>query len=330
MDENKTDPLRLIFFGTPFFATQILDALHQASSVQVVAVVTQPDRPCGRGRACKPSAVKVFAQSKGYPVFEPETLKTDDIIDRLFSFHADVFVVAAYGLLLPSPVLEIPPRGCLNVHASLLPKYRGASPIQAALLNDERVTGITIIRMVEELDAGPILMQRAMGIDIVDTAQSLSDQLSELGGRLIVESLHGLKSGSLTCIEQNHAMATYAPKLTKGQGRINWNRPAQVVHNHIRAMHPWPGAFFTLALSIKQSKNIVVHPGEIGKQLPQDSTPGSLLGMRSGKLAIACQDREYLVGKLHPSDGKIMSAQAFYCGYQRHLDNIHCSPETLL
>lgn len=328
MAQDQTREASIVFFGTPPFAATILEALHDAPRVRLKAVVTQPDRPCGRGQVCKPSAVKEFALSNAYPVLQPESLKREETVAQLRSFQADCFVVAAFGLLLPQIILDIPPLGCLNVHASLLPRHRGASPIQAALLQGDKATGITIMRMVAALDAGPILLQRAMAIGLDDTAQTLHDQLAAMGGRMMVEALHGYLSGTLTFIEQNHDLATYAPKLTKDQGRIDWSRSAMEVHNHIRAMHPWPGAYFAFQGAGADPRKVSIHPGVIGDPLPRGATPGSFLGMHAGKLAIACSDRAYLASTLHPSDSRPMDAQAFYCGYLRQVtpgDSI-CNP----
>lgn len=309
----------ILFFGTPPFAAKILDALHGDPDLHVKAVLTQPDRPCGRGQIRKPSAVKEYALSKGYEVLQPASLKSAEIAAVLQSYQADVFIVAAYGLLLPRTILDMPRLVCLNVHASLLPKYRGASPIQAALLCGDRVTGITIMRMVKALDAGPILLQRALAIGLDDTAQTLHDHLADMGGRLTVKALRDLLLGSLTFIEQDHSLATYAPKLTKDHGLIDWNRPAQAVHNHIRAMHPWPGAYFFFPWTVQKSRKVSVHPGSIGDVLPLGTVPGSFQGIQSGQISIACNDRAYLVSTLQPSDAKIMDARAFYCGYLQHV-----------
>lgn len=328
MDQEQAREASIVFFGTPPFAARILGALHDASDLHVKAVVTQPDRPCGRGRVCKPSAVKEYAQALGYQIMQPESLKSGESEAMLRAIQADFFVVAAYGLLLPQKILDIPRLDCLNVHASLLPRHRGASPIQAALLSGDRATGITIMRMVAALDAGPILLQRAMAIGLNDTAQTLHDQLADLGARLIVEALRGYLAGTLTFIEQDHALATYAPKLTKDQGRIDWNRPAGEVHNHIRAMHPWPGAYFFTPGPDSAPRKIIVHPGVIGDTVPHGAAPGALLGLHEGRLAIACTDRAYLLNRLHPSDAKPMDARAFYCGYRRCFapdDNV-CPP----
>lgn len=227
--------------------------------------------------------------------------------------------MAAYGLLLPQPILDIPRHGCLNVHASLLPRHRGASPIQAALLHGDKATGISIMRMVAALDAGPVLLQRALAIGLDDTAQTLHDQLAAMGGRMIVQAIHGYLQGRLRYVEQEHDLATYAPKLTKDQGEINWRQPACNVHNHIRAMHPWPGAFFHIALASGESRKIGVHPGSIGSLMEQGIQPGTIIGLESGQLVIACLDRAYHTPKVHPADAKVMDARAFACGYLRDL-----------
>jgi len=318
MDQEHAREASIVFFGTPPFAAKILEALHHASDLRVKAVITQPDRPCGRGQVCKPSAVKEYAHSQRYQVLQPKSLRSDESEAMLCSLHADFFVVAAYGLLLPQKILSIPRLDCLNVHASLLPRHRGASPIQAALMSKDRETGITIMRMVAAMDAGPILLQRAMAIGLNDTAQTLHDQLADMGARLIVDALRGYLSGALTFIEQDHSLATYAPKLTKEQGRIDWNRPAHDVHNHIRAMHPWPGAYFFIQGADSAPRKLIVHPGDVGDFVPQGTAPGSFLGFHDGRLAIACKDRAYLLNRLHPAGAKPMDAQAFYCGYRRY------------
>ncbi|PTN38223.1 methionyl-tRNA formyltransferase [Desulfonatronum sp. SC1] len=321
-------PLQVVYFGTPPFAARILDDLSTDQQVRILAVVTQPDRPCGRGRTCKPSAVKEAALKTGYPVLQPETLKDPAVVAALEAFQADFFIVAAYGLIFPETLLNLPIHGCLNVHASLLPRYRGASPIQAALLAGDPATGITIMRMAKGMDTGPILLQRAMGIDINDTAQTLHDNLAAQGGRLLLETLARHRAGTLVALEQDHSLATYAPRLTKDMGLIDWNQPARVVHDHIRAMHPWPGAYFFLPGENQTKRKVAVHPGQIGEPLasksavdaPQDAgkpEPGTFIDMHGDMLAIACRDKAYLVRHFHPSDAKRMDAQAFRCGYLR-------------
>jgi len=202
------------------------------------------------------------------------------------------------------------------VHASLLPKYRGAAPIQRAILAGELVTGVTIMRMDPGMDTGPILLQRAMGIGVNETAEGLHDGLAELGGELLVEALERMGEGRLTVIPQDQAKATYAPRLIKAEGEIDWNRPALDVHNHIRAMHPWPGAYFYWqGPARKKPLRITVHPGRIGEELAGDAAPGTILGLAGEDLSIACADRTYLVPKLTPEGKKTMDPEAFYNGY---------------
>ncbi len=319
MDQKSPTATKIVFFGTPDFARSILEALHLADDIEILAVVTQPDRPCGRGQTCRPGPVKRYAVDQGYPILQPASLSSVSTNAQLARLPADFFVVAAYGLLLPQPILDIPRHGCLNVHASLLPRHRGASPIQAALLHGDKATGISIMRMVAALDAGPVLLQRALAIGLDDTALTLHDQLAVMGGRMIVQAIRGYLQGRLRYVEQEHDLATYAPKLTKDQGEINWRQPASNVHNHIRAVHPWPGAFFHIALASGESKKITVHPGSIGSLMEQGIQPGTIIGLESGQLVIACLDRAYHTPKVHPADAKVMDARAFACGYLRDL-----------
>ncbi len=212
----------------------------QAVADRVVAVVTQPDRPKGRHLAISPPPVKVVAQKLGLPVMQP--VKVRDIVEDIRALRPDLIVVVAYGQILPKTILEIPPRGCINVHASLLPRWRGASPIQHAILAGDRQTGVTTMFMNERMDAGDIILQRAEPIRPDDTAGSLHDRLAALGAELLVETL----AGNLPRHPQDESQATYARKLTKEDGRIDWSKPAIEIERQIRAMNPWPGAFTTL------------------------------------------------------------------------------------
>lgn len=319
MDQKPPIRRKIVFFGTPDFARSILEALHLADDIEILAVVTQPDRPCGRGQTCRLGPVKRYAMDHGYPILQPASLSSVSATALLAKLHPDFFVVAAYGLLLPQLILDIPLYGCLNVHASLLPRHRGASPIQAALLQGDKVTGISIMRMVAGLDSGPVLLQRALAIGLDDTAQTLHDQLAVMGGRMIMEAMRGYLQGRLRFMEQEHDLATYAPKLTKDQGKIDWFQPACNVHNHIRAMHPWPGAFFNVPLPSGETKKITLHPGCIGSPVEQGILPGTILGLKSDRLVIACSDRQYHTPKVQPADAKLMDARAFACGYLRDL-----------
>jgi methionyl-tRNA formyltransferase len=303
--------------GTPEFARRALEALTGWDGCEVVAVYCQPDRPSGRGQAVRHGEVKAFALSHGLPGFQPVNFREQATVDELAALAPEVLVVAAYGLILPQRVLDIPPLGALNIHASLLPKYRGAAPIQRAILDGEAVTGITIMRMDAGMDTGDILLARSLGIDIDETASEVHDQLADLGGRLIVDALGRLRAGRLVRIPQDTALATYAPKLEKDEGRLDFSRPAREVHNRARAMHPWPGAFcHWTGPRGGEPLRLVLTPGCVGPELAEPRpAPGTILGLREGLLAFACADCEYLVPSLKPAGKKLQSAEEFARGY---------------
>ncbi|WP_461210811.1 methionyl-tRNA formyltransferase [Desulfocurvus sp. DL9XJH121] len=318
--QRGLDPLKVVFMGTPEFAQVSLEHLLAFDGVSVIGVYTQPDRPCGRGQACKPSDVKVCALEHGIPVHQPENFKSDEAVAELAALAPDLLVVAAYGLILPQRVLDVPRLGALNVHGSLLPKYRGAAPIQRAILNGETSTGITIMRMDAGMDTGDILHARSMTIGMYDTAETLHDDLADMGGRMIVEAIERLRENRLVRVPQDDALATYAPKLEKAEGELDWTRTAQEVHDRARAMHPWPGAFFTWgAAPGGKALRLVLTPGRVGDELAEPRPePGTILGVVDGMLAIACADRAYLVPSLKPSGRKLMDATAFACGYMNN------------
>ncbi|RME69527.1 MAG: methionyl-tRNA formyltransferase [Chloroflexi bacterium] len=228
--------------GTPDFAVPTLRALLK-SEHEVAAVVTQPDRPSGRGRKLTPSPVKLVAEAAGVPVLQPSTLKTPQAVAELAEFQPEVIVVAAFGQILQADVLNLPPKGCINVHASLLPRWRGAAPVAAAIRAGDRETGITIMLMDEGLDTGPILAQRAVPIRPDHTRQSLTAELAEVGAALLLETLSGWLAGTVQPRPQDDRQATLAPRLKKEEGRINWEWPAEEIDRHVRAFYPWPGAF---------------------------------------------------------------------------------------
>jgi len=308
-------PLRTVFMGTPAFAATILEALLRWEGCEVTGVFTQPDRPAGRGRKPRPSQVKQLALARRLPVYQPERLKSPEEQALLAKLEPDVAVVAAYGLILPQAVLDIPRLGCINVHASLLPKYRGAAPIQRAIMEGENATGITIMQMDAGLDTGDMLAQRALGIGVDDTAASLHDQLAELGARLLVETLDGLRRGTARPIPQDDARATYASKLRKEEGELDFTRTAREVHNTIRGVHPWPGAYFIWHPEDAAPMRIGVAPGELGPDKPADAAPGELLGLEDGRMAVACADKLYLLHTLTPENKKPMDARSFHNGY---------------
>jgi methionyl-tRNA formyltransferase len=236
---------KLLFAGTPDFALESLQALHAAGFVPT-AVLTQPDRPAGRGKKLTESPVKQFAAAHDIPVWQPETLKDADIVAQIAEANPDLIVVAAYGLLLPQAVLDIPVRGCVNVHASLLPRWRGAAPIQAAILEGDSETGITLMQMEAGLDSGPVLASAAIDIGADETAGSLHDRLAALGGDLLVQELNAILNGSPDAVPQDDEKVTYAGKIRKQDAVIDWSCTAEQIGRKIRAYDPVPGASFEL------------------------------------------------------------------------------------
>jgi methionyl-tRNA formyltransferase len=234
---------RVVFMGSPQFAIPTLRALMQG--YQVVGVVTQPDRPSGRGRQLQPPPVKVLAQAHGLPVLQPASLRSPEAVAALQALHPDVIVVAAFGQILRPAVLDLPPFGCLNVHASLLPRWRGAAPISAAILAGDETAGITIMRMDPGLDTGPILRQDSLPIAPDDTSESLGEKLARLGADLLLDTLPDWLAGRIEPQPQDDALATFAPQLEKEQGHIDWSEPADAIARRVRAFHPWPGTFTT-------------------------------------------------------------------------------------
>lgn len=274
---------RIVFMGSPEFAQPVLQALNDKFAV--VGVVTQPDRPSGRGRALKPPAIKTLSQKLGVPHIQPKRLREPDAMQQLQAWQPDVIIVAAYGQILKPAVLDLPPHGCVNVHASLLPRWRGASPIQAAILHGDTETGITIMRMDPGMDTGPILSQRVLPIHSDDTAGTLSPRLSELGSELLIETLSAHLAGEITPQPQDSALATNAPLLKKSDGLLDFSRPAYELERQVRAYNPWPGAFMLwkeqpLKIHRSQVFNMPVKiPGKliIHEKLPAISTSDGLL-----------------------------------------------------
>ncbi len=273
--------MRLVFAGTPDFAATALKALIAAGHT-IVGVYSQPDRPAGRGRKLQPSPVKQVALDHEIPVFQPETLKTAEAQKQLADLKPDVMIVAAYGLILPKAVLDIPTHGCLNIHASLLPRWRGAAPIQRAIAAGDSETGITIMQMDEGLDTGAMLLKSLTAIDTSDTGGSLHDRLAELGGKAIIEALELLKKGELTGEPQNDDLACYASKLSKTEGHIDWATDATAIERLIRAFNPWPGTYTDLGdqrIRIHEARALVTD---------SDAFPGTVVHRDRDGIDIAC------------------------------------------
>lgn len=322
LNQPPSPPLKVVFMGTPDFAAVILRRLLDWPGATVLAVYTQPDRPSGRGQQTTPPPVKVAALEANIEVRQPLNFKNPDDVAALKALDADVLVVAAYGLILPQAVLDACRLMPVNVHASLLPRWRGAAPIQRAIQAGDVVTGITIMKMELGLDSGPILLQRALRIADSDHAGILHDELAEMGAEALLEALTRLPQGRLMRLEQDPALVTHAAKLTKDEGRIDWNREAQALHNHIRAMHPWPGAYFDWAKPggpTGKTLRLSIEPGSVGGDKPKGVQPGTITGLVEHQgapmLAIACADRLYLTPRITPQGKKPQDAQAFACGY---------------
>ncbi len=298
--------LRLVFMGTPDFAVPALAALIQAGH-DIACVYTQPARPAGRGHKTRPSPVQAFADERGIEVRAPRSLRDDEVRHGFAALGADAAVVAAYGLILPEPILDAPRLGCLNIHASLLPRWRGAAPIQRAIMAGDAETGITIMQMDQGLDTGAMVLSRAIPIDAGTTAEALHDQLSELGARSIVEALAGLAEGKIRPTPQPDEGATYAVKITPDDGRLDWTRPAPVLERLVRALSPRPGAWFVYG-----DERVRVLAGEIGDAPPM-ALPGLVL---DDCLTIACGDGALRCLRVQRQGKAAMDADAFLRGFE--------------
>lgn len=275
--------LRVVFFGTPAFAVPTLEALI-ASPHPVVGVVTQPDRPRGRGQHVRPCAVKALAAAHGLRVLQPERLRREDLEPALASLGADIGVVAAYGKLLPAWLLAALPRGLLNVHASLLPRYRGAAPVHRAVMAGETETGVTIMRVVQALDAGPMLAQQRVPIGPDDTSADVERVLAQVGARLLRETLDRLAVGPVPETSQDEALVSYAPRLDKREGLVDWSQPAAAVHNLIRGLHPWPHAY-----SFLNHSRVILHRSRVSGARAPGCPPGTIVTARPAEgLQVAC------------------------------------------
>lgn len=310
--------LRVVFMGTPQFAATILRCLADSDQVELAAVYTQPDRPAGRGKKLQASPTKSLALDLGLPVLQPANFKDPADIAALAAFKPDVLAVAAYGLLLPQAVLDLPLLAPLNVHASLLPQYRGAAPIQRALLHGDAITGISIMRMEAGLDTGPVLLQQALRIDPQDTGDSLFDLLAESGAKLLLGGLRMLEENRAAFTPQNDALATHAPKLLPQEEWIDWQDSAANIHNKIRALHSKPGGRTKLRLEGADELLLRLAPGSFIVDEASPWPPGSLYGFDGENLRVACGNGVYLLSRLQPAGKSMMNARDFYNGRLRN------------
>ncbi|MDY7562533.1 methionyl-tRNA formyltransferase [Pseudomonas sp. 10B1] len=293
-----TEPLRIVFAGTPEFAAEHLQALLD-SPHQVIAVYTQPDRPAGRGQKLMPSPVKQLAEQHGIVVLQPPTLRNAEAQAEMASLKPDLLVVVAYGLILPQVVLDIPRLGCINSHASLLPRWRGAAPIQRAVEAGDAESGVTVMRMEAGLDTGPMLLKVITPITAEDTGGTLHDRLAKLGPLAVLQAISGLTDGTLLGEVQDDALATYAHKLNKDEARIDWSRPAIELERLIRAFNPWPISHSTLNGESLKVLSASLHEGQ--------GTPGEILSASKDGLIVACGQNALRLTRLQLPGGKALN-----------------------
>ena len=301
-------PLRIVYLGTPAFAVPTLRALIQSPHA-VVGLISQPDRPRGRGHQVVAPPTKVLALQHGIPVVQPARLRDQGFIDAIAALRADLGVVAAYGRILPEALLQIPRLGMINVHASLLPKYRGAAPIHRAVMDGETETGVTIMRLVQELDAGPMLATARRSIAPDATSVDVERDLAEVGARLLVETVDRLAAGPVTETPQDDAAATFAPKIAKTESPIDWSLPATRIHNRVRGLQPWP-----MASTIIEGTRCLVHRTTVARHRG-DSAPGAVLSADGDAIVVAAGERTAVhILQLQPEGKRVMTAREFLSG----------------
>jgi methionyl-tRNA formyltransferase len=322
--------MRLVFAGTPVFAERALDALHRAGH-DIALVLTRPDKPAQRGQKIVASPVKLWAQAQGIEVWQPPTLRDPQTWDRLRALRADVMVVAAYGLILPQAVLDIPRLGCLNIHASLLPRWRGAAPIQRAIQSGDPETGITIMQMEAGLDTGPMRRVDRLSIASDENSASLHDRLAELGAESIVKALAQLEQGSLPIEPQPELGVTYAAKIVKTDGVIDWSEPARAIVDRIRAFDPAPGC--TAALQRLPDTVLKVWKARVSDHRPglQDEAPGTVIAVGDGKVTVCCGRPGHAEAvellELQRPGARRLPTRDFLSGFALHPGDRLCAPQ---
>jgi methionyl-tRNA formyltransferase len=300
--------MRIVFMGTPEFAVPSLKALLRSDHT-VVGVVTQPDRPKGRGQELAVSPIKQLAVQHNVPILQPLKMKDPAFLEALSAWKPDLIAVAAFGRILPKTILDLPPRGCVNVHASLLPKYRGAGPIQWAIINGEHETGITTMLMDEGMDTGGMLLQEKMPIAPDDTAGTLSAKLAEAGGKLLIETLARLEKDSLVPQPQDHARATMAPLLKKEDGLLDWTLMAEQLANRVRGLSPWPGAY-TFA---KGDRWTICRASATGQSVSE--TPGTIHSTTKDAILVTTGKGLLAITELQPANSRRMTAAQYLAGH---------------
>lgn len=303
--------IRIVYMGTPDFAVEPLEAIIKAG-YEVAAVVTQPDKQKGRGKEVKMTPVKECALRHGIPVFQPVKIKEPEAVAELEKYQADLFVVAAFGQLLSEEILNMPEYGCINIHASLLPAYRGAAPIQWAVLNGEKESGVTIMQMDKGLDTGDMLLKRSVELSPKETGDSLHDKLMHLGAELIVEALSKLEKGKLVPEKQKDELSSYAKKLTKAMGQIDWSKDAVSLERWIRGLNSWPSAYTFFG-----GKTLKIWEAQVTEENgAQKAEPGQVVSVSRESFTVACGQGELQILSLQLEGKKRVSTREFLLGYQ--------------
>ncbi len=302
--------MKILYMGTPEFAVGPLKAIYEAGH-EVLAVVTQPDKAKGRGKEMQACEVKEYAVSKNIPVFQPAKIKNPEAVETLKKYNADIYIVAAFGQILSREILEIPRYGCLNIHASLLPKYRGAAPIQWSIIEGERETGVTIMQMDVGLDTGDMLLKKAVSIDAQETGQTLHDKLSVIGSELILEALCRIQEGTISREKQEDSKSSYASMLTKEMGCIQWNKRAAEIERLIRGLNPWPSAY-----TYFQGKSLKIWEARIieTENRPEMTAPGTIIEVGRDSLQVATGEGILVLEAVQLEGKKKMSVHDFLLG----------------
>lgn len=299
--------MKIIFFGSDDFAAENLMRLLE-EKFAVAACVTQPDRPSGRGLQVIASPIKIIARDHNIPILQPENLRDEDFLKGIKSFGADLFVVIAYGQILPSLVLKMPKIFCINVHGSLLPKYRGAAPVNWAVINGDKETGFTIMKMSPKMDAGEIIVQEKLNIGDDETSESLRARMAKASAKRLCRTINDIGGGRFNLKPQNEAEVTLAPKLTRELGRIDWDKSATEIHNHVRGLLPWPVAYTSF-----QGKILKVLQTSVDASTTS-GTPGTILLITKKGITVATGQGALVIQQVHPESGKPMPAHAFALG----------------
>jgi methionyl-tRNA formyltransferase len=315
--------MRVVFIGTGQIGVPTLHALLNSKECSVVGIVTQPDKPVGRSQRIESSAIKKAVSEYNIPVLQPARIKGRDAIEQIGALTPEVIVVMAYGQILPRDVLEVPRLACLNLHASLLPRWRGAAPIQAAIAAGDRETGISVMYMDEGLDTGDILLQRKLNIPPEETGESLHNRLSEIAPEALIESLRLLSNGEAPRTSQDDALASYAPKLTRETGRIDWKESAEAIERKIRAYNPWPGAFTTVGATSEKSQNLKIFSALL---IDHSGSPGEIVYADQRGLVIAAGSQALSLQEVQLEGKRRMSATEFLRGYPRLVNVVGASP----